>query len=224
MFTLIQLPYAPDALAPVISAETIGFHHGKHLQASVDNLNRLLPGSGLEDKTLEEIVCEADGAIFNNAGQILNHNLYFTQFRSVIPSPSSVISSEVEKSISPSLPAPTGNLLAQIEKQWGTLDAFKSEFESKGTTLFGSGWVWLSAAPDGTLVITQEPGASNPICHTVISSAGEAGVEKSRLKPLLTFDVWEHAYYLDYQNRRAAHLKELWGIVDWKVVEGRYGD
>ena len=247
MFSLITLPYTIDALEPVISARTLEFHHGKHLQGYVDNLNKLISGTDLEDKSLEEIVVissagkasssvisssssvissevEKSKAIFNNAGQILNHNLYFTQFRSVIPSPSSVISSEVEKSIAPSLPAPTGNLLAQIEKQFGSFDAFKSDFESAGTTLFGSGWVWLSAAPDGTLVITQEPGASNPICHTVISSAGEAGVEKSRLKPLLTFDVWEHAYYLDYQNRRAAHLKELWEIVDWRVVEERYVD
>ncbi|MBR5257035.1 MAG: superoxide dismutase [Bacteroidales bacterium] len=192
MFTLIQLPYASDALAPVISADTLAFHHGKHLQAYVDNLNRLLPGSGLEEKSLEEIVCEAEGAIFNNAGQILNHNLYFTQFRPM----------------SPSLPAPTGNLVAQIEKQWGTLEAFKSDFVAKGTTLFGSGWVWLSAAPGGTLVISQEPNAGNPVTRG--------------LKPILTFDVWEHAYYLDYQNRRAAHLEALWGIVDWKVLEERY--
>ena len=212
MFSLITLPYTIDGLEPVISANTLSFHHGKHLQAYVDNLNKLIAGTDLEGKSLEEIVVISSGvekskAIFNNAGQILNHNLYFTQF-----GPSSVISSEVEKS----------KLFTQINKQWGSLDAFKSEFESKGVTLFGSGWVWLSAAPDGTLVITQEPGASNPICHTVISSAGEAGVEKSRLKPLLTFDVWEHAYYLDYQKRRAAHLKELWGIVDWGVVEERY--
>ena len=191
MFTLIQLPYAPDALAPVISAETIGFHHGKHLQAYVDNLNRLLPGSGMEDKTLEDIVCEADGAIFNNAGQILNHNLYFAQF-----APKT------------SLSAPTGKLIAQIEKQWDSFDTFKAEFEAKGVSLFGCGWVWLSAQEDDTLVITQEPGASNPIVRD--------------LRPLLTFDVWEHAYYLDYQNRRAAQLSALWQMVDWTEVEKRY--
>ena len=198
MFTLIDLPYAYDALDPVISARTLEFHHGKHLQGYVDNLNNLITGTELEGKTLEEIVVissevEKSKAIFNNAGQILNHNLYFTQF-----APSSVISSEVEKS----------EIFSQIEKQWGTLDAFKAEFDSKGVTLFGSGWVWLSADKDGTLVITQEPNAGNPITKD--------------LKPLLTFDVWEHAYYLDYQNRRAAHLKELWGIVDWKVVEERF--
>lgn len=191
MFTLIELPYAKDALAPVISAQTLEFHHGKHLQGYVDNLNKLFSGTTVENLPLEEIVKQASGGMFNNAGQILNHNLYFTQF-----GPAAKVAN-----------APTGVLAAQIEKQWGSLDAFKEEFVAKGVSLFGSGWVWLSAQADGTLVITQEPGASNPVTKG--------------LKPLLTFDVWEHAYYLDYQNRRAAHLAELWKIVDWKVVEGR---
>ena len=201
MFTLIDLPYAPDALAPVISADTIGFHHGKHLQGYVDNLNRLIAGTEFESKSLEEIVLTADGAIFNNAGQILNHNLYFTQF---CPGgrPLSVISSGGEAAVEKS------NLQAQIEKQWGTIDAFKADFVAKGTTLFGSGWVWLSSTPDGTLVISQETNANNPLTKG--------------LKPILTFDVWEHAYYLDYQNRRAAQLEALWGIVDWSVIEERY--
>ncbi len=193
MFSLIQLPYGPDALAPVISAETIGFHHGKHLQAYVDNLNKLLPGSPFEGLSLEEIVSKADGAIFNNAGQVLNHNMYFTQFKPAAPE---------------LVEGPTGKLKEQIEQQWGTIDAFKADFVAKGVGLFGSGWVWLSAAPGGTLVISQEPNAGNPVTRG--------------LKPILTFDVWEHAYYLDYQNRRAAQLEALWGIVDWKVVEGRY--
>ena len=192
MFTLIDLPYAPDALAPVISADTIGFHHGKHLQGYVDNLNRLIAGTEFESMSLEEIVCNADGAIFNNAGQILNHNLYFTQFKPAVTV----------------MPGPTGHLEAQIVKQWGTVAAFQADFVAKGTTLFGSGWVWLSATPDGTLVISQETNANNPLTKG--------------LKPLLTFDVWEHAYYLDYQNRRAAQLEALWGIVDWKVIEKRY--
>ena len=192
MFTLINLPYTKDALEPVISAKTLEFHHGKHLQAYVDNLNKLLPGSGLEGLPLDEIVKQSSGAIFNNAGQVLNHNLYFTQF-----APAASVKS-----------APTGVLAAQIEKQWGSIEAFKEEFVAKGVGLFGSGWVWLAAQADGTLVITQEPGASNPVTKG--------------LKPLLTFDVWEHAYYLDYQNRRAAHLAELWKIVDWKVIEERY--
>ncbi|MCR4864353.1 MAG: superoxide dismutase [Bacteroidales bacterium] len=205
MFTLIELPYAPNALEPFISSQTLSFHHGKHLQAYVDNLNKLLPGSEFEGLTLEEIVVASaimpgstgHPAIFNNAGQILNHNLYFTQFRpAVIPGDPSVI------------PGPTGDLKSRIETQWGSLDAFKADFEAKGTGLFGSGWVWLAAAPDGSLQITQEPGACNPLTRG--------------LKPLLTFDVWEHAYYLDYQNRRAAHLAALWQIVNWKEIERRY--
>ena len=192
MFTLIELPYTIEALEPVISAQTLSFHHGKHLQAYVDNLNKLLPGSGFEGMALEEIVRKAPaGPVFNNAGQILNHNLYFTQFKAA---------GDVAQ-------VPSGALAAQIQKQWGSLEAFKAEFEAKGVGLFGSGWVWLSADADGSLVITQEQGASNPVVKG--------------LKPLLTFDVWEHAYYLDYQNRRAAHLSALWQIVDWKVVESR---
>ena len=206
MFTLIDLPYAPDALAPVVSADTIGFHHGKHLQGYVDNLNRLIAGTEFESMSLEEIVCNADGAIFNNAGQILNHNLYFTQFKT--PDQVGGDGSVVVGGDDASLPAPTGNLLAQIVKQWGTLAAFQADFVAKGVGLFGSGWVWLSATPDGTLLITQETNANNPITKG--------------LKPLLTFDVWEHAYYLDYQNRRAAQLEALWKIVDWKAIEERY--
>ena len=194
MFTLIDLPYAPDALAPVISADTIGFHHGKHLQGYVDNLNRLIAGTEFESMSLEEIVLKADGAIFNNAGQILNHNLYFTQF--------CPCHSEAAE------PTKESGIYQQIIKQWGTLAAFQADFVAKGTTLFGSGWVWLSAAPGGTLVISQEPNAGNPVTRG--------------LKPILTFDVWEHAYYLDYQNRRAAQLEALWKIVDWNVLEERY--
>ena len=202
MFTLIELPYAMEALEPVISAQTLSFHHGKHLQAYVDNLNKLASppspspigeGSLGELEVLEEIVRKAPaGAVFNNAGQILNHNMYFTQF----------------KPASEAAQVPEGALAAQIEKQWGTFEAFKAEFEAKGVGLFGSGWVWLSADADGNLVITQEQGASNPVTKG--------------LKPLLTFDVWEHAYYLDYQNRRAAHLSALWQIIDWRVIEKRY--
>ena len=192
MFSLIKLPYALDALEPVISAKTLEFHHGKHLQAYVDNLNKLLPGSGLEGLRLEEIIKKATGGLFNNAGQVLNHEMYFTQFAPV----------------GTSLPAPTGNLAAQIEKQWGSLDAFKTEFDAKGVGLFGSGWVWLQADANNELSIEQYANADNPVAHG--------------LKPLLTFDVWEHAYYLDYQNRRAAQLKALWDIVDWMVIEDRF--
>ena len=200
-YELMALPYSPEALEPVISKETIGFHHGKHLQAYVDNLNKLasLPapspkgeGSLGELEVLKELVLHSEGAVFNNAGQILNHELYFLQF----------------KPVGEAVQGPEGALAAQIDKQWGSVEAFKAEFEAKGVGLFGSGWVWLSADADGSLVITQEQGASNPVVKG--------------LKPLLTFDVWEHAYYLDYQNRRAAHLAALWQIIDWEVIEKRY--
>ena len=191
MFTLIQLPYAPEALEPVISRETIAYHYGKHLQAYVNNLNGLLEGSGFEKATLEEIVCKATGGILNNAGQILNHNLYFGQFSAP----------KAEN-------RPEGKMAEVIARDFGSFEAFKVEFQKKGATLFGSGWVWLSADRDGKLVITQEVNAANPI--------------QKGLRPLLTFDVWEHAYYLDYQNRRPDHLAALWQIVDWSVIAARY--
>ena len=189
-FELMALPYAPEALEPVISKETIAFHHGKHLAGYVNNLNGLLEGSGFEEATLEEIVCKATGGMLNNAGQILNHELYFGQF------------SGDPKS------APAGKLAEAITRDFGSFETFKEEFHKKGATLFGSGWVWLSADKEGKLVITQEPNAANPI--------------QKGLKPLLTFDVWEHAYYLDYQNRRPDHLAALWQIINWEVIEERY--
>ena len=190
-FELIVLPYAVEALEPVISRQTLEFHHGKHLAAYVNNLNGLLTGSGFEEMTLEEIVCKAQGGILNNAGQILNHNLYFKQF--CAPKADNV---------------PTGKLAEAIVRDFGSFEAFKEAFQKAGATLFGSGWVWLSTDQDGKLVITQEPNAANPV--------------QKGLKPLLTFDVWEHAYYLDYQNRRPDHLAALWRIVDWHVIEQRY--
>ena len=190
-FELIALPYAPEALEPVISKQTLEFHHGKHLAGYVNNLNGLLEESPLAGLSLEEIVCKADGGILNNAGQILNHNLYFGQFGA--PKADN---------------RPIGKLAEAIVCDFGSFEAFKDEFQKKGATLFGSGWVWLSADKDGKLIITQETNAANPI--------------QKGLKPLLTFDVWEHAYYLDYQNRRPDHLAALWQIIDWEVVGNRY--
>lgn len=189
-FELIQLPYAADALEPVISKETIEFHHGKHLQAYVNNLNNLVPGTKFENAPLEQIVAESDGGIFNNAGQILNHNLYFTQF-----SPNGG-------------GEPKGELADAIKATWGSFENFQKEFNTAGAGLFGSGWVWLAKDKDGKLSITKEPNGSNPVAKG--------------LTPLLGFDVWEHAYYLDYQNRRPDHLTALWKIVDWDAVEKRY--
>lgn len=185
-FAMPALPY--EALGDVISQQTLSFHHGKHLKAYVDNLNKLLPGSGLEGLALQEVVRRSEGGLFNNAGQVLNHTMYFEQF-------------------SPAARPMSTAFTARIEKDFGSVEAFKKEFEQKGATLFGSGWVWLSADKDGRLVITQQHNAENPV------TAG--------LTPLLTFDVWEHAYYLDYQNRRADYLAALWQLVDWPVVESR---
>ena len=190
-FELMQLPYSTNALEPVISQQTIEIHHGKHLAAYVNNLNSLLPGSELEELPLVEIVKQASGGMLNNAGQILNHELYFGQFRS--PQENNI---------------PEGELMEAIDEQFGSFENFKAEFEKAGVTLFGSGWVWLSAKDNGSLVITQETNAANPV--------------QRGLRPLLTFDVWEHAYYLDYQNRRAEHLSALWQIIDWNVIEKRY--
>ena len=191
-FELMALPYAAEALEPVISATTLGLHHGKHLAGYVNNLNALLPGSGMEGLPLEEVVTRASGPLFNNAGQLLNHNLYFGQFAA--PKADN---------------RPTGALAEAIDTTFGSLAAFQEAFVKAGAGLFGSGWVWLSADADGKLVITQEPGASNPVVHG--------------LRPLMTMDVWEHAYYVDYQNRRPEHLAALWQIIDWNVVEKRYG-
>jgi len=185
-FAMPALPY--EALGDVISQQTLSFHHGKHLKAYVDNLNKLLPGSGLEGLALQEVVRRSEGGLFNNAGQVLNHTMYFEQF-------------------SPSARPMSAAFVARLEKDFGSVEAFKKEFEQKGATLFGSGWVWLSADREGKLVVTQQKNAENPV------TAG--------LTPLLTFDVWEHAYYLDYQNRRADYLSALWQVVDWQVVENR---
>ena len=187
-FELMSLPYAVNALEPVISQQTISFHHGKHLQAYVNNLNALLPGSGFENLSLVEIVRKAEGGIFNNAGQILNHELYFGQFRS--PKADN---------------QPAGRIADAIVRDFGSFDAFKEEFQKKGGSLFGSGWVWLSADADGKLLISQEPNAANPA--------------QRGLTPLLTFDVWEHAYYLDQQNQRLAYLNEFWQIINLNFVE-----
>ena len=190
-FELMVLPYAMDALEPVISKQTLEFHHGKHLAGYVNNLNGLLEGSPLAGLPLEEIVCKAEGGMLNNAGQILNHNMYFGQFTG-----------------EPTKSAPTGQLADAIERDFGSFEAFKEAFQKAGATLFGSGWVWLSSDKDGKLLITQETNAANPV--------------QKGLKPLLTFDVWEHAYYLDYQNRRPDHLAALWQIINWSVIEKRY--
>lgn len=189
-FEKVALPYATDALEPVISKQTVELHYGKHHQAYVDNLNKLVVGTQFENADLETIVKESDGAIFNNAGQTLNHNIYFTSFRKDGGG------------------EPTGKLGDAIKEQYGSFDAFKEDFSKAGATLFGSGWVWLAKDGSGKLSILKESNAGNPLT--------------SGLTPILGFDVWEHSYYLDYQNRRPEHLKEIWKIIDWEVVGARY--
>ena len=189
-FELMTLPYAAEALEPVISAATLGFHHGKHLATYVNNLNGLLPGSGLEGLPLEEVVLRATGGLLNNAGQLLNHNLYFGQF--MAPKADN---------------RPTDELATAIDTAFGSFEAFQEAFVKAGVSLFGSGWVWLSIDGDGKLVITQEPNAANPV--------------QRGMRPLMTMDVGEHAYYLDYQNRRPDHLSALWQIINWDVVAVR---
>lgn len=191
-FELMKLPFAPTLLEPVISEETMKFHHGKHLQAYLDNVNAALPGSGLENLPLEEVVQKATGGLRNNAGQLLNHNMYFGQFAPI----------QADN-------VPTSHLLGAIEIYFGSFEKFKQEFTQAGVSLFGSGWVWLASNADGKLVITQNTNASNPL--------------QNGLRPLLTMDVWEHAYYLDYQNRRADYLSALWQIIDWDIIAARYG-
>lgn len=186
-----KLPYQEDSLQPVISKETIEYHYGKHLQAYVNNLNTLIAGTEFEDKNLEEIIKTApEGGIFNNAGQVLNHTLYFLQF------------TPEQKQTEPS-----GKLKEAIEKTFGSFEDFKKEFSATALGLFGSGWAWLSEDNEGKLYITKEANASIPL--------------RERRKPLLCFDVWEHAYYIDYRNKRADYINGLWKIIDWKVIENR---
>ena len=190
-FDMPKLPYATNALEPVISQQTIEFHYGKHLQNYVNTLNKLIEGTEYASNPLEEIVKTAPaGGIFNNAGQLLNHTLYFLQFKSPV---------ENNK--------PTGKIAEAINRDFGSFEAFQKAFGDAAATLFGSGWAFLSVDQNGKLVITQEPNGANPVVHGY--------------KPIFGLDVWEHAYYLDYQNRRADHIKAVWDIVDWDVVGSR---
>lgn len=191
MIQMPQLPYAPNALEPVISEQTINFHYGKHLQNYVNTLNNLIKGTELEGKSVEEIVKVApEGPVFNNAGQALNHTLYFIQFKSPV-----------------SGNVPQGKIAEAINASFGDFETFKKEFTQAAVSLFGSGWAWLSQDQSGKLVITKEPNGGNPL--------------RSELNPLMGIDVWEHAYYLDYQNRRPDHIAAVWDIIDWEVVGKR---
>ncbi len=189
-FQLPPLPYAKEALEPYISARTLEFHHGKHHQAYVNNVNSLIPGTPFESATLEEIILKAEGGIFNNGAQVFNHTFYFEQF-----SPEGCRE-------------PKGELKEALERDFGSAEGFREQFNKAAATLFGSGWAWLVENREGKLEIVQTSNAGCPL--------------REGKKPLLTCDVWEHAYYLDKQNLRPGYIEDFWKVVDWKVISARY--
>jgi Fe-Mn family superoxide dismutase len=188
-FQLPPLPFSMDALEPMISARTLEFHYQKHHQAYVNNLNKLSEGSEWAAKSLEELIRESEGGIFNNAAQVWNHSFYWESLHS------------------PAKAEPKGKLLTAIEKNFGSVESFKEQFTQASITLFGSGWAWLVKHPDGSLKIKQGSNAWNPM--------------RENMTPILTCDVWEHAYYLDYQNRRPDYVKAFWELVNWEKVGNR---
>jgi Fe-Mn family superoxide dismutase len=189
-FELPALPYAKDALAPHISAETSEFHYGKHHQTYVTNLNNLVPGTEFEGLSLEEIVKKSSGGVFNNAAQIWNHTFYWN-------------------SLSPNGGGePTGGLANAIERTFGSFDKFKEEFTKCAVTTFGSGWAWLVKNDKGGLELVSTSNAGCPL------TAGQT--------PLLTCDVWEHAYYIDFRNLRPKYLEAFWALVNWEFASANY--
>ncbi len=191
-FELPKLPYAIDALAPHISAETLEFHHGKHHATYVTNLNNLVKGTPNEGKSLEEIIKSAPaGGLFNNSAQHFNHSFYWT-------------------SLAPKAGGePKGPIADAIKKAFSSFDEFKTKFTAAATTHFGSGWAWLVRKPDGSLAIEATHDAGVPIT--------------SGLKPILTCDVWEHAYYIDYRNARAKYVEAFWNLVNWEFANQNLG-
>lgn len=189
-FTVRELPYAYDALAPQLSEETLRYHHDKHYAGYVAKLNELILDSPYEGQPLEDIILAADGAVYNNAAQAWNHAFYFEQLS---PDPQRV---------------PTGALADAVVRTFGSVDALRERMNREAVGLFGSGWVWLAADRQGGLVIVSGPNAGNPL--------------RQGLVPLLCIDVWEHAYYIDYRNRRADAVAALWDRIDWKTVGERY--
>jgi Fe-Mn family superoxide dismutase len=183
--TLMNLPFDENALEPYISKETLQYHHGKHHAAYINNLNRLIEGTTYADMNLEAIIISASGGIFNNAAQVYNHDFYF-------------------KGMGRKITAPSKDLLALFNRDFGSFEAFKEIFLETAAGFFGSGWVWLSIDGSGSLVLESFSNAGNPLLsgHT----------------PLLTCDVWEHAYYIDYRNARVDYLEKWWGLVDWDFV------
>lgn len=189
-FELPELPYADDALEPYISKKTIEFHYGKHHQTYVNKLNGLVKDTAFADASLEEIIKNANGGIFNNGAQVWNHTFYWN-------------------CMSPDGGGePGGKLLDAINQSFGSYEQFREKFMDAAATLFGSGWAWLVKNAEGKLEIIQSSNAANPM--------------RDGYTPLMTCDVWEHAYYLDKQNRRPAYVDDFFKIIDWKAVEERY--
>lgn len=187
--TLPPLPYARDALAPHISAETIDFHYGKHHQTYVDNLNKLIKDTPMDAQPLEEIVRASNGGVFNNAAQVWNHSFYWN-------------------CLSPKGGGePSGKLADAIAKSFGDFAKFKEQFTQTALTTFGSGWAWLVQKPDGSLALSSTSNAGTPLTGSDLA--------------LLTCDVWEHAYYIDYRNARAKYLEHFWQLVNWEFVSSQ---
>ena len=184
---LPELPYARDALAPHISAETIDYHYGKHHQTYVTNLNNLVKGTPNADKSLEEIIKTSSGGLFNNSAQVWNHTFYWNCLK---PNGGG---------------EPSGKLAEAIVQSFGSFAAFKEQFTQTAITTFGSGWAWLVQQPDGTLALVSTSNAACPL----------TGPDRA----LLTCDVWEHAYYVDYRNARAKYVEAFWALVNWDFVE-----
>lgn len=192
-FSLPSLPYEMDALAPHISKETLEYHYGKHHNTYVVNLNKLVEGTELADKSLEEVIRSSEGGVFNNAAQVWNHTFYW-------------------HCLSPNGGGePTGELLAKIEKSFGSFAEFKEKFTQTAVTTFGSGWAWLVKKADGSLALESTSNAQTPITKTDVT-------------PLLTCDVWEHAYYIDYRNARPSYLEAFWQLVNWDFVQKNLAD
>ncbi len=188
--TLPPLPYAHDALAPHISKETLEFHHDKHHQTYVTNLNNLIKGTEFENSTLEEIVKKSSGGIFNNAAQVWNHTFYWVSLK---PNGGG---------------QPTGALADAINANFGSFDKYKEEFTKTAVGTFGSGWAWLVKKADGSLDLVSTSNAATPLTTDA--------------KPLLTCDVWEHAYYIDYRNARPKYVEAFWNVVNWDFASKNF--
>ena len=190
-FTLPELPYAKDALAPHISAETLEFHYGKHHQTYVDKLNGLVEGTEMASQSLEDIVKSSEGGVFNNAAQVWNHTFYWN-------------------CLSPNGGgAATGPVADAINAAFGSFDAFKEQFTNSAINNFGSGWTWLVKNADGSVAIVNTSNAATPLTDASVT-------------PILTVDVWEHAYYVDYRNARPKYMDAFWALVNWDFVNQNF--